>query len=119
MLIWLVHPVLFVGALYGNSGNDSFVVTGIATSASTYGGAGNDSMTFAAAVNTLTYEGGIGADTLKVTGALTNSTVYGDNASATEGGDDSISLASSIYANSGDSVHLLAMYCQPDLSEYW
>ena len=71
MRIWLVHPELFsVGALYGNSGNDSFVVTGIATSASTYGGAGNDSMTFAAAVNTLTYEGGIGADTLKVTGAL-------------------------------------------------
>ena len=47
-------------------------------------------MTFADAANTLTYEGGLGADTLKVTGALTSSTVYGDSASATEGGKDSI-----------------------------
>ena len=64
-------------------------------------------MIFGAAANTLTYEGGIGADTLKVTGAVTDSTIYGDNASATEGGDDSISFASSasgsyIYGNLGD-----------------
>ena len=46
-------------------------------------------------------------------GAINKTTIYGDNGSATEGGDDSISIAgtasgSYIYANSGDdSVHLV------------
>ena len=50
---------------------------------------------------------------MKIGGAINSSTIYGDNASATEGGDDSISIAgtasgSYIYANSGDdSVHIV------------
>ena len=60
--------------------------------AQAYGGAGNDSLTIGGAANTLTYEGGLGADTIKVGGAINSSTIYGDNASATEGGADSISI---------------------------
>ena len=80
-------------------------------------------MTINGAANTLTYEGGVGADTIKLGNASTNSTIYGDNASAVEGGDDSISLGwFSIWF-----LHLrqlqvmipfMLLATWPDLSEY-
>ena len=54
MLTLSLQVVLFPLVFYGNSGNDSFVLDGVATSASTYGGAGNDSFTFGGDANTLT-----------------------------------------------------------------
>ena len=50
-------------------------------------------LTIGGAANTLTYEGGLGADTIKSPVLLLSSTIYGDNASATDGGADSISIA--------------------------
>ena len=72
-----------LGALYGNSGNDTSLTGCCNQRSSTYGGAGNDSVTIGGAANTLTYEGGVGADTIKIGGAINSTTIYGDNASAT------------------------------------
>ena len=98
--------LITAGVLYGNSGNDSCRCWCSRYKHKLYGGAGNDSLTIGGAANTLTYEGGVGADSFMIGGAVNSTTIYGDNASATEGGDDSISIAgtasgSYIYANSG------------------
>ena len=73
-------------------------------------------MTFLAAANTLTYEGGLGADSLIIDKRVNSSTIYGDNASATTGGDDSISIGGSasgswIYANEGDDSVRVGWQC--------
>ena len=81
------------GVLYGNAGTDTIEVVGAVSSSSIYGGSGNDSLTVGGAANTLTYEGGVGADSIYVSGAINKTTIYGDNSSTTEAGDDSISSA--------------------------
>ena len=70
----------------------------------------------------LTYEGGVGADTIFVGGAVNSSTVYGDNSSTTEAGDDSISISGALvrgYGNVGDipSPSLVVLSLVPSMAE--
>ena len=86
---------------YGNAGNGTVVVNGV-TSASTYGGAGNDSVLFGTHANTLSYEGGLVLTPEDCWRHQQYNLWY--NASATEAGDDSISIGNTasgsyIYAN--------------------
>ena len=113
--VGLVHDlfsasaVVSVGALYGNSGNDTFVLDGACNQCIYLRWRWQRLHDVGGAANTLTYEGGVGNDSMTVVGAVNSSTIYGDNCTATEGGADSISIGIQPVhtANSGSYIYLV------------
>ena len=73
------------GVVYGESGADTFNISGDAVKASIYGGAQNDSVTIGGSLSVSLVEAGEGADTLKIA-KLIESTVKG------EAGDDLVEV---------------------------
>ena len=88
------------GAVYGESGTDTFNISGDARKASIYGGAQNDSVTIGGSLSSGLLEGGEGADSFKLAN-VTSSTIKGgdgaDFVSAT-----GLITAGALYGNSGN-----------------